>query len=516
MFSEKNIVVTIGNYGAVVALHEGSEIKNKIFVDELNDDAKTQLKTVFTQNKSAPISILLDTVDQSYKKKVYPSVRKGDLARIIKRDLANDGDKESIKNYIILDTKKIPGSKQANNRWECLFVSSSNSEIVNKWIEFLLDMPNHLLGIYMLPIEAFNLFKLFKKNLKSQSKIQNKRNDLYCLVIQNKVSGIRQIVFSEQGIVFTRVVNYNFDQADFLEKYEQDIYSTFEYLKRLFPDLSIAELDIVNIFSNEILEKIKTVKNVELNFIQYTPYKLASEIGYPRILPQNSSFCDLLISKIFAKEKKILKFSTPKINLLERFFFILKSSYYFNLLLIMGICAIILYTVISQDKIGELIEVAETEKLSAIQQLASLKKATLVGSQSADDGETVDVERITDFGKMEEVFGPMDIDIGELYIQLKFLKDFNVKLNKFSYSLAGMNSKSPSKNLNYDVGFGGNILNQSGDIEDLFREFDTLVIEVKKNLSNSQIKYNDLPRNIDFNKKYYDFPVDFTATNKTS
>ena len=37
MFSQKTIVITIGNYGAVVALHNGSSIENKIFLDELND-----------------------------------------------------------------------------------------------------------------------------------------------------------------------------------------------------------------------------------------------------------------------------------------------------------------------------------------------------------------------------------------------------------------------------------------------------------------------------------------------
>ena len=40
-----------------------------------------------------------------------------------------------------------------------------------------------------------------------------------------------------------------YQQKDFLEKYEQDIYSTFEYLKRLFPDLPISGIKIVNIFS---------------------------------------------------------------------------------------------------------------------------------------------------------------------------------------------------------------------------------------------------------------------------
>src|SRR3990167_11164303 len=395
MFSEKTFVVTIGNYGAVVASHEKNEIKNKIFLDDLTDEAKKQLQEIFAKNKSAKIYLMLDTIDQSYKKKIYPAVRKSDLSRIIKRDMAADGDKESIKNYIIINNKsaKKPGKNQVGKRWECLFISSSNSEIINKWMAFLLDMTNHLIGIYMLPIEAFNLFKLMRDNLKSQSKIQNKSNDLYCFVIQNKVSGIRQIVFSEQGIVFTRVVNYDFAQENFLEKYEQDIYSTFEYLKRLFPDLSMAELDIINVFPDEILTKIKTINNIELNFINYTPNKIAVEIGYPKLLPQNSNFCDLLISKIFALDKKILKFTTPKITFLEKFFTVLKSSYYLNLLLVAAICASVLITVLSQEKIAELVELAETEKFAAVQDLSKLKKIALEGAQISEGDTTIEIER---------------------------------------------------------------------------------------------------------------------------
>lgn len=516
MFSEKTIVVTIGNYGAVVALHDSKEIKNKVFLEELSDEAKKQLAVIFVKNKSAPIYVLLDTIDQSYKKKIYPSVRKSDLSRIIKREMAADSDKEAIKNYIILNAaSKSKKSGQVNHRWECLFVSSSNSQTINKWIEFLLDMPGHLVGIYMLPIEAFELFVLLKENLKSKSRVHAKHNDLYCLVVQNKVSGIRQIVLSDQGIVFTRVVNYNFEQEDFLEKYEQDIYSTFEYLKRLFPDLAISELNIVNIFPNEILEQLKKINSVELNFINYTPNQAAADAGYHDLLPQNSSFCDLIISKSFARGKKILKFTTPKIVFLEKFFTALSISYYLNLFCAVAICGAVLLTILSKEKIAELVEISETEKFSALRGLTKIKKIALEGAQLDKGDESVTIEKVTEFGKIEEALGAINTNFIDSYSKLKFLKNFNFKLTRFSYARQGFNEKSPAPSPSYDIGFSGKILNESGDIEDLFKEFDALVLEVKKNLGDKQVSYSDLPRNIDFNKKYYDFPVDFTITVKT-
>ncbi len=515
MFSEKNIIVTIGNYGAVVALHEGNELKNKIFLDELNDTTKADLLKIFANNKLAPVYVLLDTIDQSYKKKVYPSVHKGDLMRLIKRDLDNDVDKESLKNCIILNknTRGIKAVQAGSKRWECLFVSSSNSEIVNNWIEFLLSLPNFLVGIYMLPVETFSLFSLLKKNIKGQSKVKNKRNDLYCVIVQNKVSGIRQIVFSEQGIVFTRIVNYNFDQPDFLEKYEHDIYSTFEYLKRLFPDLALAELDIINIFPPEVLKLIKNSNNIELHFINYTPAGAAAEIGYPNLLQQNSQFCDLLISKVFSKGKKILKFTTPKIKTLDRFFGALKASYYLNLFLLVVIAISVVFMIFSQKSIGELIEIAETEKFSAFQEFSKLKKLALQDSQITEAEENIDTEKVVDFGKMEELLGNVGADVSDLYFKLQFLKSSNVKLNRFSYTLAGFNSKAPIASKNYQFGFAGVLQNKSGNIEDLFKQFDSLNNEVKKAFDKAQIKHSDLPKDLDFNQKYYESEIDFSLNN---
>jgi hypothetical protein len=513
MFSEKNIIVTIGDQGAVVALHENNETKAKIFVDELNDAVKTELKDFFAKNELAQVYILLDTIDQSYKKKSYPSVRTSDLARIVKRDMNSDGDKESLKSYFILNPKKSLTLKNApRHRWECMFVSTSSSPAITQWVEFLIEMPNRLVGIYMLPVETFALFELIKKKVKEHSKAQDRKNNLCCIVMQNKVGGIRQIVYSESGIVFTRIVTYDFDQIDFLEKYEQDIYSTFEYLKRLFPDLQMKELDIVNIFSSKALDIIKTLRNVELNPINQTPFELASEIGYSQSLSQDSNFCDLLISKIFSeKKKKILKFVNPKITFIDRYFIILKLSKYLNI----GVAALagiaLISSLLVKTILGGSIKQAETEKVATESSFKKIKEAALDDSKLSAEDRNIDSDIIMDLGKMEEAIGSIGANFTNFYIKLKFVKDFNVKLNEFSYSLTGLNAKAPAKNATYHLNFKGDIANKSGDIDDLFKEFDIFVAEVKKSFQEGGVEYSELPKNIDFNKKYYSFPIDFTV-----
>lgn len=515
LLEAQTFVITIGNYGTVVALHQGKEIKHKIFLESLTDDLKADLKKLFNKHRAAQVYMMLDTIDQSYKKKIYPSLKKSDLHRVIKRDMANDGNKESIKNYIILSNPKSATSKRAGGgRWECMFVSSSSSDITNSWIEFLLEMPNRLVGIYMLPLESFQIYKLLKRSIKKFSKIKNKKNDLCCIIIQNKVSGIRQVVFSDQGIVFTRVVNYNFQERDFLEKYEQDLYSTFEYLKRLYPDLKMPELDIVNIFPKEILDIIKNSKAFDFSFINYTPYEASEEIGYKNLIPKNSIYCDLLISKIFSRTKKVLKFATPRINFLERFFSILRISYYLNLFLLVTFFSIIYYIIHFEDRVGELISAAQAEKLSASQEMSKIKTSALDidGEKLVENGNELDVDRVVDFGKLSENIQYSGPSIKNLYLKLKFIKNFDVLLDGFEFSMAQYNHLSPVPVSNCKISFSGKLSNKTGDIEDLFREFDLFTNQAKKTFEGSDIRYSELPRDINFTEKHYSFPIDFTIT----
>ncbi len=519
MLSEKNIVVTIGNYGAVIALHSGSKIEEHEFLDDFNDNARTQISRICLANKKTPIYVLLDTVDQSYKKKIYPSVKRSDLNRIVKRDLATEGDSTVLKGYMVMNAKRPAAAKNSkqpgSNRWECLFISSSDSELINKWIDYLLELPNHLVGIYMSPIETFSFFQGLQANVKAKSKAKNKRNDLYCVVLQNQVSGIRQIVFSSQGIVFTRVVNYDFSQPDFLEKYEHDLYSTFEYLKRIFPNLTMAEMDIVNIFSEKVVSMLSNIHNPELNFTNYTPFEAASKAGFNSTIEPDSEFCDFLISKAFSKKKKILKFITPKIAVLEKYFLTIKSSYYLNLILIVAIVGVSVATLFAKDKIAESIQSAETSRYVISEELAKLKKLAFDGGKVNDEDQVIVAERVIDFGKIEESLSLKGKDFFDYYISFKFLHDLEAKVGSYSYS-NNFNSKFPSPAVVPQISISGKISNKSGDIDDLFKVFDSLIGSTKKEFSKSQIKYEELPKTLDFNVKYYNYPFSFNITDAPS
>lgn len=125
-------------------------------------------------------------------------------------------------------------------------------------------------------------------------------------------------------------------------------------------------------------------------------------------------------------------------------------------------------------------------------------------------------ERVIDFGKIDEVLNVKDNSFVSYYNKLKLLKENDVKIISFSYNVIGFSNKSPSTNQNCQIAFSGKLFNGTGDIDDLFRKFDGLTKSIKKTFSSDQVKYDELPRTLDFNTKYLTYPINFTINSGPS
>jgi hypothetical protein len=519
MVLTKAIVILIGNNGTILAYCNGKDIEHK-FITSINDETKPELISFFKKHNSQKIYILLDTIDQTYKKKTYPSVRKTDLEKIIRRDLAGDGDKEALKSYIILKTTKnrqklaLNFGANTTGKIDCLFISSSRSELINNWLSFIYELPNRLIGIYMLPIESYNFFKnlnIIKTNKKDQE-LQD--DNIYCIIIQTNVGGFRQIVFSNGNIVFTRLVNYKLEEDNFAEKYMQDLYSTFEYLKRMFTDLSIDKFRIINIFPEDAFAKISLLQNKEIQQQNYPPQIAKDIIGAKNIkMNDDNQHFDLLMIASFLKEKSIHKFATQKIKELETAYLQFKSVFIANIVMLFLLIFGLLFLFVSNTNIIKEIELAEEKKINLSRTLSSVRKEAISGASIDSEEQEITIERIGDVGRVQEVLGNLTPNFAQTYANLGFIVD-NAEINSFKYSIGDFKSKSPSKGSKREMLFNGKIFNRSGTIDDLFIEFDTFIKKLKANIGDLDVKYTEINRNIDFNAKFYEEPIEFTLVEK--
>ncbi len=515
MLDKRKFTISIGEYGTIIALHNGNNVENKILIASLNEENTLQLTDLFTKNKSASTYILIDYADQNYKRKSYPLATKADFNKIVKRDLEKEIDSKdkSFQSYYGVKDK-------AQNKWDCIFVSAPQSSETEQWVEFLLRLPNDFIGIYMLPIETYNLAHSVFELAKIEHKIVTNENSVLSFVVQNKISGVRQIVFYNQTIVFTRVVSYDFDDGDFAAKFEQDVFRANEYLKMIFPKLKAQDVTIINILSEEIVEKIQNVSNHDFNFLNYSPRQITSKLGLTNITAKNNSnFSDIIIANSFANNrKKILKFTNPHIIFLSRLGIANRAGTIINLATIFGIFIIIVKVILQSHNYNNLMLELKNQKAQLSQKIQSIRNAALdLETKDGDKSATTNndlANAIIDFGKIDEVLSKVNVNIADVFNRLTFIKKYDALATSFSYQIPNYNPKSESFHIVSKFSISGNLSDASGDVEVLLGKFDNLNLETKNKFPEYNIKYSEISKNIDFGKKYYSFPFDLTIENK--
>ena len=522
MKSENGIVIIIGNNGASFFVKNSRENKSG-FIEFLNDESKQKLTTIFQENSNLYIYLILDTLEQSYKKKTYPAMKMPDFQRVAKRDLASEGEKDSIKNFMIYKSdpskSKVPKKTNVAKKIECMFISCSNSTLINNWLEFINSLNNRLYGIYALPIETSSLQKILNGFIKSSFKDSEKSDDekkdvnLKCLISHTLCGGIRQMVFSDSGLIFTRAVNYNFSDKSFSEKYNQDLNSTFEYLKRLYVELSIDDFKVINILPEKAHAIISENKTINANYINVLPAEIAKNIGIKDSNPDFSDYLDLITASVFLGSKKILKFSNLKIKVFDGFYKILLLAK-ISLVFLVAISIIFFVSIFILENFSEdILKEIERENIELKKQLEEENSSLSSYKLKTADGKEIEIKEIIEIGQANELMAKYATRPWEDYEKFAQLTKSGLLIKAVSHNV----DTSLKSNQDKKVQITGSLVNESGDIDSLFKKYDELNAAANKIWGEDKsIKHNlsQLPKNIDFEKKYYDFPIEITLETK--
>lgn len=544
MFTQNAFTLTIGNEGALLILHSQKTVKSKILIKTLSQNEKFQTLQIFKENSRAPIYILLDNAEQNYVKKVYPPVNILDLQQIIRRyfkqefPVSKDNDHgDAVYNYLAEKNKKI-------NKWECTFVSSTYFDEMRSWIDFLVqEVPNPIIGIYMLPIETISLVEKLRetkiivtpetattKNPEIVEKsalskdLDNASNNspapsrdltgsekITLLITQNKVSGFRQIVFNDDKIVFTRLIHYDYDTENFIVNFEQDIFRTNEYLKRTFPNSKLEDMEIVNILPQNILDKVSTIKNREIHFTNYTPAQAAQKIGFEGAIAQNSQYSDILIASVFVNSKKILKSVNNQIRRLTLIRHTITGLSLINLAILFMILLYAFFIQTEQSSNKIIIDNLNSSKKTSEDALQKIKEETIGIQGKTASGQSVNVDEVIEFGKLDETMEANIVDPLELFRKMDFGMKKQMTIKSFSFNSVFIPEQNKT---GYTLMINGYVNNESGDVENLFQIYDSIIFKAKEKFEGYKVSSSELPRDIDFSKKYYSVDFQLQITNQ--
>lgn len=305
----------IGDEGTILIYMKGNTVISREFVPDASEGNLAALRETIDKDRQAPITMIIDSVDQSFVQQTLPPVSSLSVKKLIKRRLDRDFKADDIKGAIILGKDKA-GRKD----WNFLMISVEKSPQLVLWLDFIMTFDNRFRGIVLLSVEA----GIFVRNLERVMGIAPKQgagSEWKILVSHNKVGGFRQIILRHGRLIFTRLALPVGEPkpAVIAGNIEQEMLSTIEYLKR-FGYNARNGLDVYIIASQEVCNLIDAKRFDAQNFHAFAPHTLAQQLGIKGATQPGDQFGDVVMaSAISCIRKNILKLTTVESRLYDKY-----------------------------------------------------------------------------------------------------------------------------------------------------------------------------------------------------
>lgn len=309
-----SFVLMVGDEGAILVQMQKKRVVKRIFAQSPEAGHTRALQDALNSAPRAPITMLVDMMDQSYVRQTLPPVSSLSVGKIVRRRLEKDFARDDIKGYLLLDREKT-----GRRDWNYLMVSLANPGLLQKWIAFAVERPNPFRGIGLVPLESQDFINAVARTFLAGK--EDKPREWQMLVSHHKVGGFRQVVLKDGKLIFTRMAQPigESNPEVIAGNIEQEIINTQEYLKRMGLQDS-ASLGVTILVSNDIklLLDRKNIKAGEYHFM--TPHEMAQALALTDAAQTEDHFGDVVISAFAGRRRKLmLPLNTPYITKLRRF-----------------------------------------------------------------------------------------------------------------------------------------------------------------------------------------------------
>lgn len=495
--------IIIGGYGINIRLIEKDNVVFNEFFDSFGDEQIEQVKEIFKNNPHTKIYILLDNIGQNYTIKKFPlQINIFELKKLVNRKFDYEIPKTDLRTKIFCEANK------KSKEWEYLFVSSPIEDILKNVLSFIDKLPNLLVGIFMLPLESTNIVKVLTKKLKLTGKLKPK---WILLLVENKISGIRQIAFKNEKLIFTRFLYNLNEQPDKKSKvlfFENDISRTIGFMKRFGSDfnnndlfiLGITTSDTKNVFNGSDLKMIRSryFSSEEVAGLIFKGEKNFGNYKYSDRIFEKYIVCKKSVFPFFTTELKSIKYLLGVNRILK---YILAASFLLFLYLLITIS--INYGIF-HVKANDI-----SKNIDEINKKIEVENNTEILSDS-------NINKIIEVGALYSEIKNIDDNFYKLTNNMTVLTYKDTKIKDFSYTLDGFNHKSIASS-KLKKKFHINLLinnNAPYSAESLIATFNAYKKVVEPNLLKNFVFEELNLKELDFNNKYRDYQFEIDLEEK--
>lgn len=507
-------VLSVGDEGAILTYIRGHKLELRIFASLSQASELKNMQRVLAEDTKAPIYLLVDVLDQSYTHHSLPAVSALTINNLVKRRLERDFPEEDIKGSIYLNR-----AQSGRKDWNYIFVSCPVVPPLSQWLDFLLELPHQLAGLYLLPIETTKLLKQLngvffpeKTNLFKPKQIVDTEKPVksawQLFISHNKVGGIRQIAFKGEKIIFTRMIHIQNDLLpDIIAGHiEQELLNSVEYLKRL--SLKEGEaFDTYVIVSQEIKRSLETSRLPGKNILLLTPFEIATHLKLENAATPEDRFADVVMAVNFANQRPVLPLFTLFTKKLLLFNF---SKRWIRLTSIVLTPLLLFYMALMTYEIFSV----KKETLSIQQQKLVIE--TRWKEFQKENYSMEDTAKISDVIALYKILSGDNLSplgLVHSFREMKFkgilVKSIdwrlkNSRIAQASAEEANVNKMAMTLELEFHT--------MGGSFEDLFENFDRFISQLKSTFYGYEVEYSRLPDRINFTNKASTIPLQVTIT----
>lgn len=306
-------ILSIGDEGGILTYVQGKAVVRRYFAPSPSYSDTRAFVEAMQADPKAPISMLVDVMDQSYIQQSLPPVSALSINNLIKRKMDRDFAADDLKGAL-----QIGREKEGRRDWKYLFVTLSKTPQLQSWLDLVMELPNQFEGIYLLPVEAENFIHRLQDGIKGGAGKKKKtpaddgEPKWQLLVAHNKVGGFRQVVLKNGKLMFARLAQPIGDnQPEVIAgNIEQEISVTIEYLKRL----GYSEDQGMNVYviASEYIKAAIDTSNINATAAHIlSPHEAALAVGLDQATEAGDQFADVLLAAAFATaRKRLLKLET--------------------------------------------------------------------------------------------------------------------------------------------------------------------------------------------------------------
>jgi hypothetical protein len=300
-------VLTIGDEGGSLVKFQGRRVVDALFADLGPEGGPEAFLDYLEQDRSAPVLVSVDVLEQMYREERLPRVGRFDRAAVIRRRLDVAFPHDRLKAAVPLGHAKADAESM-------LFTALPVTETIQKWIGFLESLRNPITGFCLLPLESAGLAARLGPSVAGET-----RRVWRALVTQQATSGIRQIFESNGNLIVTRLTQLppgELSAEAGAMLIERELRSSISYIKRL----GYSELDRLDLVVLANAATCAAVENRTLPVTSLTtlsPRQAGETLGFGAVGPEDGACADVLHAQVLAF-KRHPKTSLPTERLKEK------------------------------------------------------------------------------------------------------------------------------------------------------------------------------------------------------